>query len=304
MFLVKEEKMDNISRNQVLLGDSLEVLRTLPSSSIDCCVTSPVYFHQVDYGCEGQYGFEATIDEYLDRLTAVFAEVYRVLKNGSCCWIVIADSTNNCSPVRAKGQRRKPDEFHHRRPLQAGFREKEALNLPFRLIERLRSVSFLHRGVLIWDKITSGARASSDTAALTHEYILQFGKYESGGRPYLRCQPIASSVIRIPAVSDPVHPCPFPVALVETLLLNSTSPGDIVLDPFLGSGSTAIAAVKNGRDFVGIEINPEFKALAESRLNSDATNQNPRYQQSSPRPTCHKNSARGLHWGHWRFSRA
>ncbi len=93
--------------NQILLGDTIAVLKTLPNNSIGTCVTSPPYFQKCNYQTLGQYGLEAIFRNFLSVLDEVFCEVWRVLKDGSICWIVIGDTMNNYSPVRAKGQRRK-----------------------------------------------------------------------------------------------------------------------------------------------------------------------------------------------------
>lgn len=252
--------------NQILLGDALEVLKTLPSDSADCCFTSPIYFQMCDYEHKSQYGLEPTIEEYLSTLSKVFTEVYRVLRNGSCCWIVIGDTMNNYSPVRAKGQRRKPNKYSHRRPKQKGYREKEPLSIPHQVINQLRSDGWLHRQTFIWDKGTSGGVANSDSAPITHECILQMGKWSKRSRPYLRCLPLRSSVVRFNATSDPVHPCPFPVPLASYFIEASTVIGETVLDPFMGSGSTAISANNLDRHFIGIELNSDYRDAAIERI--------------------------------------
>ena len=255
--------------NQILLGDALKILQSLPDSSIDCCFTSPIYFQMCDYEHDEQYGLEPTIAEYLSNISKVFSEVYRVLKDGSCCWIVIGDTMNNYSPVRAKGQRRKLGEYSHRRPRQAGYREKEALSVPHQVVDQLRLDGWLHRQTFIWDKGSSGGVANSDTAPLTHEYILQMGKWSKQSRPYLRCQPLQSTVVRCSATSDPVHPCPFPITLASYFIEASTNDGETVIDPFIGSGSTAIAATMLNRNFIGIELNPDYRDIAISRIDSN-----------------------------------
>lgn len=73
-------------------GDSLEVLRTLPDASIDCCVTSPPYFGLRDYGSEGQYGLEASPAEYVETMSALFSEVRRVLADDGTLWLNLGDS--------------------------------------------------------------------------------------------------------------------------------------------------------------------------------------------------------------------
>ena len=76
----------------ILCGDSLNVLKALPESSVHCCVTSPPYYGLRDYGMDAQIGREATPEEYISRLTAVFREVHRVLRPDGTLWVNIADS--------------------------------------------------------------------------------------------------------------------------------------------------------------------------------------------------------------------
>ena len=82
----------DLPRNQILLGDATERLRQLPSSSIDCVITSPPYWALRDYNAEGQIGLEASVDEWIDALRSVFAEVARVLKPGGGLWLNIGDT--------------------------------------------------------------------------------------------------------------------------------------------------------------------------------------------------------------------
>lgn len=76
----------------ILCGDSLQMLKTLPDESVHCCVTSPPYYGLRDYGMDAQIGREDTPEEYIARLTAVFREVWRVLRTDGTLWVNIADS--------------------------------------------------------------------------------------------------------------------------------------------------------------------------------------------------------------------
>jgi hypothetical protein len=78
--------------DKILCGDAIEVLRTLPSESVNCCVTSPPYYGLRDYGVDGQIGLEQSPAEYIARLVEAFREVRRVLRNDGTLWVVIADS--------------------------------------------------------------------------------------------------------------------------------------------------------------------------------------------------------------------
>jgi site-specific DNA-methyltransferase (adenine-specific) len=150
--------------------------------------------------------------------------------------------------------------------MQAGYREKECLSIPLHLAEQMRSSGWVHRQTLIWSKNTSGEIANSDTAPCTHEYILQMGKALKPGRPYFNCKPLKSSVLHYSPTSDPIHPCPFPIELASVLIEASSEPRQVVIDPFMGSGTTALAAQSLDRHFIGIELNPEYRQIALDRL--------------------------------------
>ena len=84
--------MNDIEKNTIINGNSLEVLKSLPDNSIDCCVTSPPYYALRDYGCNGQIGLEETPEKYIERLCDVFSEVRRILTPEGTLWLNIADS--------------------------------------------------------------------------------------------------------------------------------------------------------------------------------------------------------------------
>ena len=162
-------------------GDSLTLLRSMRGSiQADVCITSPPYFQKFDYQSKGQYGLESSVAEYLRVQVSVFHEVQRLLCEGGTCFIVIGDTSNNYSPIRAKGQRKGGDkQWLMRRSLEASYREKETLNIPFRLAEALRQDGWIHRSTLIWDKIGGSVVANSDATPECHEYVLHMIKWSS-----------------------------------------------------------------------------------------------------------------------------
>ena len=87
-----KRRLKKIETNKIINGDCLAVLRTMPAESVHCCVTSPPYYALRDYSMEGQIGREATPEQYIERLTEIFTEVYRVLKKDGTCWLNIADT--------------------------------------------------------------------------------------------------------------------------------------------------------------------------------------------------------------------
>lgn len=243
---------------------------------VQSVITSPPYFQQVCYGLEGQLGLEPTIQEYIANQKRVMRKVHTLLVEGGTCWIVIGDTQNNRSPVRNMAQRKKKktkrkeesSQWQQRRTLQHGYLEKEPLRIPELYIKMMRELSFVHRATMIWDKIQPGSiyNPKSDAAPISHEYILQFGKWSKTTRPYLKCKPLRNSVIRCMPSSHPTHPAPFPETLVERLLMFSTEPGDIVLDPYVGTGTTALCAYKNGRVGWGLDLDISYARSAFEKM--------------------------------------
>ena len=222
-----------------------DVVKGIPldSDSVDGVITSPPYFQECNYQQKGQLGLEPTLDGYLGSMCQVFSDVQRVMKNGSVCYTIIGDSSNVPSAVRAKGERRAPT-APLRRPKQPG-KEKQALLVPFRLATALEGVGLYCRNVLIWVKPNSGAIARSDTAAKSHEYILQLFKWDKPGRPYLNTRPVPGVIVRS-AASHPKHPCPLPQPLVSTLARSFKGEGLTILDPFAGVGTVGTVAESLG----------------------------------------------------------
>ena len=116
-----------IETDKIYCGDSLQVLQTLPDNCMDCCVTSPPYYALRDYGTDGQIGREATPEEYVSRITAVFHEVKRVLTPEGTCWLNIADRRKACAcAVFEQKEKRQADNESRRK----------TYNLPFGKIGR------------------------------------------------------------------------------------------------------------------------------------------------------------------------
>jgi site-specific DNA-methyltransferase (adenine-specific) len=233
-----------------LYGKSSEDMRELPDACVHLMVTSPPYNAGKDYDAD------LTLVEYRGLLRRVFAETFRVLAGGGRACVNVAN-----------------------------LGRKPYLPLHAYLIEDLLEIGFQMRGEIIWDKGSSAAAstawgswrsAANPVLRDVHEYILVFSK-ASFARPaegrhntILRDEFLewTKSVWQMPAVSARQigHPAPFPEELPRRLIELYTYQGDVVLDPFMGSGTTCVAALKAGRHYIGYEIEPEYLRLAEERL--------------------------------------
>ena len=240
-----------------IFGSSSERMAELPDSSVHLMVTSPPYNVGKDYDAD------LTLEEYLAFLKRVWEEVYRVLVPGGRACINVAN-----------------------------LGRKPYIPLHTFLMRDLLDLRFLMRGEIIWDK---GASASASTAWGSwqsaanptlrdiHEYILVFskGSFQRG-----QAGPGAGEAARKSTITKDQflaytksvwdfsaesarkvgHPAPFPVELPYRLIQLYTFEGEVVLDPFMGSGQTALAALRSGRHFVGYEINAEYRRLAQKRI--------------------------------------
>lgn len=234
-----------------ILCKSSEHMEELPDNSVHLMVTSP------PYNVGKEYDENLTLSEYRDFLRRVWRETYRVLVPGGRACVNVAN-----------------------------LGRKPYIPLHAFIIEDMLEIGFLMRGEIIWNKDASASpstawgswlSAKNPTLRDIHEYILVFCKGTfRRERPEGRRDTISReefleytrSVWTFPALSAKKvgHPAPFPVELPYRCIQLYTFEGEVVLDPFMGSGQTAIAAIRSGRRYVGYEINEEYVRLAEGRI--------------------------------------
>ena len=227
-----------------------EDMAELPAGCAHLMVTSP------PYNAGKEYDQDLTLDEYRALLRRVFAETYRVLVSGGRACVNVAN-----------------------------LGRKPYLPLHAFVIQDMLDIGFHMRGEVIWDK---GSSASSSTAwgswrsaanpvlRDVHEYVLVFSKESFSRKAEGRRSTITrdaflewtKSVWSFPAASARKigHPAPFPEELPRRLIELYSFRGDVILDPFCGSGTTCLAAANLGRHYVGYEIEPKYVHLAEARL--------------------------------------
>lgn len=223
----------------------------VPDNSVHLMVTSP------PYNVGKEYDQDITLKEYLEFLNQVWREVHRVLVPGGRACVNIAN-----------------------------LGRKPYIPLHAYIIQGMVEIGFLMRGEIIWNKAASAAGSTAwgswrspanPTLRDVHEYILVFSKGNfTRKNPHKRRTTISrdkflehtKSVWTFPAVSARKvgHPAPFPVELPHRLIQLFTFEEEVVLDPFMGSGQTAIAALQGNRHYIGYEIAPEYVDLAAKRI--------------------------------------
>lgn len=246
-----EDPIPEDKLNTIVLASS-ETMTELPDSSVHLMVTSPPYNVGKDYD------ENLSLDEYLTFLCRVWTETYRVLVPGGRACINVAN-----------------------------LGRKPYIPLHLFIARDMVNLGFLMRGEIIWDKAASASSstawgswqsASNPTLRDTHEYILVFSKGNfrrekiDGREDTITKEQFleyTKSVWAFTAESAKKigHPAPFPVELPYRCIQLYTYSNEVVLDPFMGSGQTALAALKAGRNFVGYELNDKYVKLARKRIN-------------------------------------
>lgn len=185
----------NLPLNTILQGDCLEMVKTIPDNSIDCCITSPPYYGLRDYGVDGQIGLEETPEEYIDKLTSLFREVRRVLKDDGTLWVNIGDSYaaqrgGTYQPAESlaggiggktvdgeKVNRGRAEGYNPTRNAAAiGLKHKDLIGIPWMLAFALRSDGWYLRQDIIWHKPNPMPESVKDRCTKSHEYIFLLSK--------------------------------------------------------------------------------------------------------------------------------
>lgn len=255
----KENKSDPVSgnpfpteyENKIILGTS-ENMKEIPNNSLHLMVTSP------PYNVSKEYDDDLSLKEYLQLLKNVFTETHRVLVHGGRACINVAN-----------------------------LGRKPYIPLSDHISHMMIEIGFKMRGEIIWAKgagagvsMAWGSWQSASNPVLrdTHEYILVFSKGSFDRKKGKKENTITKEqfmewtksvwTMNPESAKKVKHPAPFPVELPHRLIQLYTFKGDIVLDPFMGSGSTAIAALKSERKYVGYDVDPDYIKNAEQRISS------------------------------------
>ena len=162
---------------KIYQGDALELLRLMPSGSVNCCVTSPPYWRLRDYGVEGQMGLEATPQEYVSKLVEVFSEVRRALRADGTLWLNIGDTykRRNSGPICT----RRRDTGNLSRARSGGcvnLKVKDIVGIPWMVAFALRADGWYLRSDIIWSKPNPMPESVTDRPTKSHEYIFLLSK--------------------------------------------------------------------------------------------------------------------------------
>lgn len=305
--------------NKIICGDALKILKTIPAESIDCVVTSPPYWTLRDYGVKKQIGLESTVEEYLEKILAVFSEIKRILKPSGTCWVNFGDTYSNKTKV---GDKNKLQNNLSDTAINCSVipKLKTVLNVPpkslclvpSRFALKMIEQGWILRNEIIWHKPNAMPQSVNDRFTVDFEKIYFFVKqkkyyfsqqFEPLKNPYelkrRYSNPFDRHKYRIMSgrnqenleaikqrqqeilkkgrkkrcvwtigtgASNGNHFAVYPPNLIKTPIRAGCPEGGIVLDPFIGSGTTAVVAQMLGRKYIGIEINSEYVSIAKTRL--------------------------------------
>ncbi len=294
---------------QHLEGDCRDILPSLPPKSVKCCVTSPPYWGLRSYLSANhpdkhrEIGQEPTLAAYIETLVGVFREVARVLMNDGTLWLNLGD-------VYATDKKR---------ARRAGVAQGDLIGLPWRTALALQASGWCLRSEIIWHKPNPKPESVTDRPTKSHEHIFlltQSLRYHydidalrekvtstggaSFGKQLHSTEGTGAQARRLKSASERNHPkgknkrsvwsvpvstfrgahfAVFPPALIRPCVLAGCPEGGTVLDPFGGSGTTAVVAAELGRNAILIDLDPICTTLVKQRVATVSV------LQSTPKPT-------------------
>ena len=271
-------------KDTILYGDCRETLKQFDEKA-RCCITSPPYYGLRDYGGQkNQIGLEQSPEEYVKQLVEVFRGVRDNLTDDGTLWVNIGDGYYNyksgtgeyAKQSFAKGRQDLPYNNPKRANKLKGYKDKDLIGAPWLFAFAMRNDGWWLRQDIIWNKPNPMPESVRDRCTKSHEYIFLFSK----SRDYY----FDVDAIKIPTVDNTslkrkksvwdvklkpykeAHFATYPSELIEPCILAGSEKGDIILDPFMGSGTTAMVAKSLGRDYIGCELHDDYGKLIDKRV--------------------------------------
>lgn len=267
---------------EVHQGNAKKLLKQMPKESVDCVITSPPYWNLRDYGEEEQLGQEDDYEQYINNLADICDLIYDVLKDNGSFWLNLGDT----------------------------FQNKNKLNIPYRVAIELQSRGWIERNDVTWAKPNPVPQSVKDRLNVTTESFFHFVKQKqyfydldkirephkqvskdrvNQGPTNVNSEEIGNDTFDVDQIlhekgknpgdvfevlTKPMkeaHFAPYPVKLLDKPIKSSCPEDGIILDPFIGSGTTAIAAEKYNREWVGIDLNKDYVDMSYDRVEDETT---------------------------------
>ncbi|MFO7540487.1 MAG: site-specific DNA-methyltransferase [Chloroflexota bacterium] len=275
--------------NSIQHGDAGDVLATLPEASIDCIVTSPPYYAQRDYSTPVQIGNEKTPDQYIENLVQVFVQCQRILKEEGTFWLNLGDKYQDgellgmpwqvALSLKKSGWILRSDIIWHKpNAMPSSVKNRPTTDHEYVFlfaknktyyydIDAIREphVTFTTKSRMKGGRNHFGKKNGTPEQGKNEgDSNLHDGRWDQAFHPKGRNR---RTVWEIPLSKfREAHFAVFPEKLVELCILAGCPSGGVVLDPFVGSGTTAVVAQRLGRNYVGIDSNANYCEMARGRL--------------------------------------
>ena len=269
--------------NVIYKGEAKKVLSSFEDESVNMAVTSPPYWGLRDYGVEGQLGLEDTPEQYVERLVNIFKEVNRVLRGDGTLWLNLGDSY-------ASGG-----------TMGASLKQKDLVGIPWRVAFALQEDGWYLRNDIIWHKPNPMPESVKDRCTTSHEHIFLLAKSK---KYYFNQENIKEPMVGQPhkpgnkkldisrndhnqmqkvwgengmankrsvwkVTTKPfseAHFAVYPPDLIRPCIKAGCPDDGIVLDPFMGAGTSALVALQEGKQFVGVELSQDYIDIAHKRI--------------------------------------
>lgn len=282
-----------MKENTVEFGDCRAILNRWAADGVraQMCVTSPPYFGLRDYWMTGQIGLEQRAPEYVQGLVDTFAAVWDVLEEDGVLFVNIGDTyagfkdgkfpPHSQSNGNQRGMPVTGAPHRNKRLLELdGFKNKELMGIPWRFAFAMSDFGWYLRQEIIWAKPNYTPEKVRDRFVRSHEKLFLFSKrdqYEFDGDAVRIPDSAGGNKLRPDVWTIPTttyrgaHFATFPPELIEPCILAGSKPDQLVLDPFMGSGTTAQVALAHGRRYLGCELNEKYRALQDERIGNVQT---------------------------------
>ncbi len=241
-------------------------------------VTSPPYWSLRDYEMKDQIGCDDALGDYIKSIVVTFDKLRRVLSDDGTVWLNVGDSyTSGNRRYRAPDRKNRARAMSVRPATPDGLKPKDLIGVPWRLAFALQDAGWWVRSEVIWHKPNAHPESVRDRPTKAHETVFLLSKSETyfydtdavrgpNGRRLRTVWDVNTEPRRRSDSGVDDHPAVMPMTLASQCVSITSEPGDIVLDPYAGSGTTLLAARNLDRRWVGIELNPSFVDLIEHRL--------------------------------------
>jgi len=270
--------IERVAHGVLVCGQADTALGLLAASSVRTAVTSPPYWSLRDYDVADQIGRDDALGDYVKSIVTAFDQLRRVLTDDGTVWLNVGDSyTSGNRRYRAPDKKNRARAMAVRPQTPSGLKPKDLIGVPWRLAFALQDAGWWVRSEVIWHKPNAHPESVRDRPTKAHETVFLLSKSQNyyydldavqgpNERRLRTVWDIPTEPRRRDDSGTDDHPAPMPMSLARQCIAITSEPGDLVLDPYAGSGTTILAAAQLGRRWAGIDISQDFIGLIERRL--------------------------------------